>query len=135
MSLKWDDSLLTGVENIDTQHKELFKCLDKFISAMREGKGKEEIESALNFLEEYVIKHFEDEEEIQRKYGYPKLKEQISQHEYFKHELKQLRFAFDKTGESVILALNVQNKITDWVKNHIIKLDKDLGEYIKSKNR
>jgi hypothetical protein len=41
MSLKWDDSLLIGIENIDSQHKELFKYLDKFLSAMRERKGKE----------------------------------------------------------------------------------------------
>ena len=133
MSLKWDDSLLTGVGNIDSQHKELFKYLDKFLSTMKDGKGKEEIESALNFLEEYVVKHFKDEEEIQKKYGYPKIKEQISQHEYFKNELKQLRVAFNKTGETVLLALNVQNKITDWVKNHISKSDKDLGEFIKNK--
>ncbi|WP_160690387.1 hemerythrin family protein [Clostridium sp. C2-6-12] len=133
MSLKWDDSLLTGIEDIDSQHKELFKYLDKFLSAMRDGKGKEEIGNALNFLEEYVIKHFNYEEEIQKKYGYPRSKDQISQHEYFKNELKQLRLAFDRTGESIILALNVQNKITDWVKNHISKLDKDLAEYIKNK--
>lgn len=133
MGLKWDDSLLTGIENIDSQHKELFKYLDKFLSAMKDGKGKQEIESALNFLEEYVIKHFKYEEEIQKKYGYPKSKEQSSQHEYFKNQLKQLRVEFDKTGESVLLALNVQNKITDWVKNHIFTLDKDLGEFIKNK--
>lgn len=133
MSLKWDDSLLIGIENIDSQHKELFKYLDKFLSAMRERKGKEEIESALNFLEEYVIKHFNDEEEIQRRCGYPKIKEQVNEHEYFKNELKQLRMTFDKKGESVLLALNVQNKITEWVKNHISKLDKDLGDYIKNK--
>lgn len=133
MSLKWDDSLLTGVENIDSQHKELFEYLDKFLTVMRNGKGKEEIESALNFLEEYVIKHFNDEEEIQRKYEYPKIKEQISQHEYFKNELKQLRVAFNTTGESVILALNIQNKIIGWVKNHISKSDKELGEFIKNK--
>jgi hypothetical protein len=41
--------------------------------------------------------------------------------------------AFDKKGESALLALNVQNKITEWVKHHISKLDKDLGDYIKNK--
>lgn len=133
MSSKWDDSLLIGIENIDSQHKELFKYLDKFLSAMRERKGKEEIGSALNFLEEYVIKHFNDEEVIQRRCGYPGIKEQVNEHEYFKNKLKQLRMAFDKKGESALLALNVQNKITEWVKHHISKLDKDLGDYIKNK--
>lgn len=131
MGLNWDDSLSTGITSIDDQHKELFKCLDKFLTAMKEGKGKEEISDTLNFLEEYVIKHFNDEEEIQQRYVYPKAKEQSIQHEYFKNELKQLRASFDKAGESALLALNVQGKMINWIKNHIATLDKDLGEFIK----
>ena len=100
---------------------------------MKEGKGKDEINDTLNFLEEYVIKHFNDEEEIQQRYGYPKAKEQSIQHEYFKNELKQLRTSFDKTGESALLALNVQGKMINWIKNHIATLDKDLGEFIKKR--
>lgn len=133
MSLKWEDSLLTGIGNIDSQHKELFKYLDKFLSSIKDGKGKEEIGNALNFLEDYVIKHFHDEEEIQRQYGYPRIEEQSSQHEHFKNELKQLKLSFEKSGESVLLALNIQNKITSWIKNHISTLDKDLGEFIRNK--
>ncbi|AQR94747.1 MULTISPECIES: bacteriohemerythrin [Clostridium] len=133
MSLRWDDKLLIGVENVDKQHKELFNYLDKFLSAVKEGKGKQEIENALNFLEDYTIKHFHDEEEIQKRYGYPRMNEQCKQHEAFKKELKDLRSGFEDIGASVLLALNVQNKMVNWVKNHISTLDRDLGEYIKNK--
>jgi len=130
MRLNWDDSLSTGIINIDNQHKELLSRLSEFLVAMEDGKGKNEIKDTLDFLEEYVIKHFNDEEEIQKKNNYPKYNLQHQQHEAFKEELKKLRATFDKTGESVLLALNIQGKIINWVKNHIMTLDKELGEFL-----
>jgi len=130
MRLNWDDSLSTGIINIDNQHKELLSRLSEFLVAMEDGKGKNEIKDTLDFLEEYVIKHFNDEEEIQKKNNYPKYNLQHQQHEAFKEELKKLRDTFDKAGESVLLALNIQGKIINWVKNHIMTLDKELGEFL-----
>ncbi|MFT8349787.1 hypothetical protein [Clostridium saccharoperbutylacetonicum] len=43
-----------------------------------------------------------------------------------------MRSGFEDIGASVLLA-NVQNKIVNWVKNHISTLDRDLGEYVKNK--
>lgn len=135
MDLNWDNSLSTGITSIDNQHKELFKFLDKFLTAMKEGKGKDEINNTLNFLEEYVIKHFNDEEEIQQKSNYPKYNLQHQQHEEFKEEIKKIRATFNKTGESVLIGLNIQAKITNWVKNHIMTLDKDLGGFLIKNNK
>lgn len=135
MSLEWDNSLLIGVKEIDDQHEELFKYLNDFLNATREGKGINEIKRTLEFLENYVIKHFMEEEEIQKKYGYPKLDEQHSQHEIFKKQIKDLRLAFDKNGESALVALNLQNKIVDWVKKHITTLDKEIGKFILEKSK
>lgn len=67
MNLNWDNNLATGIVNIDNQHKELFDRINKLLIAMKEGKGKDEVIGTLNFLEDYVIKHFTEEEEIQKK--------------------------------------------------------------------
>ena len=135
MNLMWDKSLETGIDIIDTQHKELLNHLNNFLTAMKDGRGKKEIEKTLDFLEDYVIKHFKDEEELQKRYGYTKANEQSTQHEYFRNELKGLRGSFNKSGESALLALNVQGKVVNWVKNHIMTLDKDLGEFITEKSK
>jgi hemerythrin len=135
MYLNWDSTFATGINSIDEQHKELFERLDQLITAMKEGKGKNEINKTLDFLEEYVIKHFTEEEEIQKKNNYPKLREQQRQHEEFKKQLKELRKVFDTTGESVLLALNIQGKMITWCKNHIMNLDKDLGKFLLEKSK
>ena len=135
MYLNWDDTLATGIDDIDNQHKELFDRLDQLLIAMKDRKGKGEVINTLNFLEEYVIKHFSEEEEIQKKNSYPKLNEQQVQHEELKKELKELRKVFETSGESALLALNIQGKMIKWCKNHIMNLDKDLGKFLMEKAR
>lgn len=130
MYLEWDNNLNTGIHEIDKQHKELFKCLNQLLVSMKDGQGESEVIKTLNFLEDYVYKHFEDEENIQKKYNYPKYTEQHNQHEQFKKELKKLRETFQKQGTSTLLALNAQKNIVTWCKNHIMILDKELGEYL-----
>lgn len=130
MYLEWDNNLNIGINEIDEQHKKLFKCLDELLISMKDGKAKSEVIKTLDFLEEYVYRHFEDEENIQKKYNYPKYNEQHNQHEEFKKELKKLREGFQKQGTSNLLALNVQKNIVTWCKNHIMILDKELGDYL-----
>ncbi|WP_270565382.1 bacteriohemerythrin [Clostridium beijerinckii] len=130
MNLNWDNNLATGIVNIDNQHKELFNRINKLLTAMKEGKGKDEVIGTLNFLEDYVIKHFTEEEEIQKKNNYPKYSIQHKQHEEFKDELKELRRTFETNGTSALFVIKVQNRMSTWWKSHIRDLDKDLGKFL-----
>lgn len=130
MNIKWDSTFSVGDNKIDDQHKELFNRLNKLLEAMKEGKGKNEVIRTLDFLEEYVIKHFNDEEEIQKKNNYPKFNIQHKQHEEFKNELKELRKIFENTGVSSLFVINTQQKMIKWCKNHIMNSDRELGEYL-----
>jgi len=130
MYLTWDCSLDIGIDNIDNQHKELFNCLEQLLTSIEEEKSNDEIIKTLNFLEEYVVKHFNDEEEIQSKTNYPLLDIQRIQHEKFKSDLKEFRRVFEIHGASTVLALNIQKGLVDWLRNHIMNLDKDLGDFL-----
>lgn len=130
MYLNWDWTLDIGIESIDNQHKELFSRLDQLLISIEDGKGKDEVIKTLDFLEEYVVKHFNEEEEIQNKANYPLSNIQHAQHEEFKSDLKEFRNIFQTQGTSISLALNIQQKLVYWLKNHIINLDKDLGDFL-----
>ncbi len=130
MNFNWDKKWSVGVNKIDDQHKELFDRIDKLVTAMKSGKGKDEVINTLNFLEEYVIKHFNDEEELQIKSKYPKYNIQHKQHEEFKEELKELRKVFEVTGVSALFVINVQQKMSSWWRKHIREFDRDLGDYL-----
>jgi len=135
MNLNWDNTLSTGISSIDNQHKELFNCINQLLMSMKEGKGKTEVIKTLDFLEDYVIKHFDEEEEIQKKNNYPKYSMQHKQHEEFKMELKELRKVFETTGVSAIFVINVQQKMSNWWRSHIKDLDKDLGSFLIENNK
>lgn len=60
MSLVWTESLAVGHGLIDVQHRELFQRYNSLLQACKEGHGREELEPALDFLAEYVTKHFAD---------------------------------------------------------------------------
>jgi len=130
MEFNWDKKWSVGIDKIDHQHKELFDRINKLVSAMREGKGKDEVIETLSFLEEYVIKHFNDAEEMQRKSNYPKYDIQHKQHEEFKEELRELRKVFEKAGVSALFVINVQQKMSSWWRKHIRELDRDLGGFL-----
>ena len=130
MEMKWKENLSVGIDKIDNQHKELFDRMNKLILAMREGKGKGEVMDTLKFLEDYVVKHFSEEEELQKKNNYPKYNMQHEQHEGFKNQLKKLRENFESKGTSSLLVLNVQKEMSNWWTKHIITLDKDLGKFL-----
>lgn len=135
MGMNWDNNLATGVNSIDNQHKELFDRINQLLFAMKEGKAKDEIMKTLDFLEEYVIKHFTEEEMIQKKNNYPKYNMQHEQHEQFKNELKKLRETFNSKGTSALLVLNVQKEMSNWWRGHITGMDKDLGQFLMMNNK
>lgn len=131
MGMKWEEKWSVGVDKIDTQHQELFNRIDQLVTAMKTGKGKDEVIGTLDFLEEYVIKHFNDEEELQKKNNYPKYEIQHREHEEFKDSLRELRRVFETTGISAIFVINVQQKISNWWRKHILELDRDLGNFLR----
>ena len=81
MEFAWSDDLLTGVRDIDEQHRELFSRVNTLIVACTQQKGKDEIGNYLQFLMDYVAFHFAAEEREMTTYQYPGLPELEREHE------------------------------------------------------
>ncbi|HEX2986328.1 MAG TPA: hemerythrin family protein [Caproiciproducens sp.] len=127
----WKDSLKIGVSSIDSQHKELCDRIDALFAACGKGHGKDEILKTLEFLESYTIKHFSDEEKLQRSSSYPKVAEHKEMHEYFKKKLADLKKEIQEQGASVSVVSQTNYFLMDWLLNHIQKVDTELARYIK----
>lgn len=133
MAIKWTEDLATGVTVIDNQHKELFNRANALIDATSQSKGKEEITTLLNFLGEYVVSHFEMEELYMSKYNYPDFQLQKAQHMEFLKEFSDLKNRYEKEGVTSHLVIVVQNRVFSWLRNHICKVDKALGVFLKTR--
>lgn len=134
MAVSWKDEYSVGVQIIDDQHKELFDRTNQLLNACTVGKGKEEVSRLIDFLDEYVKKHFSQEEEYQKKYQYPKYEEHKKLHQNFIQEVKNLKSKLNQNGSSLSLIVEINNKVIHWLVNHIGKVDKELGLYLVSQN-
>jgi hemerythrin-like metal-binding protein len=132
MEYVWDKSFETGHAMIDTQHKQLFAALNDLIETCRLGKGAEELEKNLNFLNDYTIKHFFDEEQVQQKYHYPDYENHKKIHDNFKATVRDLKVKMIMKGASDELIQEVREKIGNWLITHIKGQDVKIGAYIKA---
>lgn len=129
MGLEWTPNLSTGVDWQDRHHKELFKKISRLLDAMTIGQGKEEVGSLFKFLDEYIVYHFEAEEQAMSKHAYPGAFNHTAEHTHFIEEIAALRGEFRK-GASSGLVIKVQRQVVDWLLNHICGPDKKLGEFL-----
>jgi hemerythrin len=133
MIYNWDESLKTGDERIDSQHKQLINALNKLIIAHRDKLGSVELASTLEFMKNYVIQHFHDEEQLQLQYKYPKYEEHKNQHSDFKFVVKDLLEQMQQQGYTDALVEKTIRTVAQWLIMHIKSDDLKLAIYIQQK--
>jgi hemerythrin-like metal-binding protein len=136
--MEWTKDLSVGIEEIDEQHKELISRINDLVDSVRQHVCKYKIGDVIKFLEEYIFVHFGDEEGLMKKYGYPDYPAHKAQHEYFIREFADLKIELEKLegGKkrgSYDLSVETNRIVVDWILDHIAKVDKRLGAYLKTK--
>jgi len=126
----WNNSMLIGVPQIDSQHKALVEAINRLMDACNQGKGRAEIEQTLNFVVSYTLNHFRDEEGIQQKHGFPEAVSHKRIHTQFTTDVGALVQEFNQVGPSVSLVGKLNKSLGDWVVKHIKTEDKKIGEHI-----
>ncbi|MDR2516160.1 MAG: bacteriohemerythrin [Spirochaetaceae bacterium] len=114
-----DSSFFTGCELVDAQHGQLFEAINTLIDACENGSGTEELKSSLNFLSDYTVKHFFDEEQMLKKHGFSGMADHNRYHEAFKKTVRDLAHEAILKGVSESLIREVRDKIGNWLVEHI----------------
>jgi hemerythrin len=131
--LPWTPNLAIGVDIIDNQHKMLFEKAEKLFEAGRNKNSKEYISELLDFLDDYTKKHFADEEKYMLSINYPGYAEQKQAHTAFIGKIAKLREEYNKSGGSLVVIINANKMVLDWITQHISVMDKKIGDYAKSR--
>lgn len=132
MPVEWTPNLTVGVEHIDEQHKTWFKKANELFEAGKERRAKEYINQMLDFLDEYSKMHFRDEEAYMAKINYPELEAQKKAHESFINDLAKLKSDYNQNNGNVLVIINANNMVLKWLTNHILNMDKKIGEFAKN---
>jgi len=137
--MKWTEDLSTGVELIDNQHKELFSRINDLVAAIKQHTCKYKISDVVRFLDEYIIFHFGEEERFMQKHKYPQYPRHKAQHTKFianfnelKKELQKLEGG--KKPGAYDLSVETNQVVVDWILDHIVKVDKEFGAFLKTHN-
>lgn len=130
--MPWTPNLSVGVKMIDDQHKMWFEKAEKLFEAGKNHQAKEYIGELLTFLDDYTKKHFADEEKYMLSIHYPEYEAQKKAHTAFIAELAKLRNEFDTSGGSLLVILNANQMVVDWLTKHISNMDKKIGEFART---
>jgi hemerythrin len=120
---KWNKKLETGIDLIDSQHKELFTRIYKLELAILTRKEYAELERLIEYLESYVSEHFQAEEDIMKRINYPDLIAHQEEHKKFTSFYNNLKKESLSKGIDTYLALDVDKQIRKWWENHVLKTD------------
>lgn len=128
--LEWSDKFSTGVPEIDAQHQELFRQVNRLLEACMQGGGKHLLPEIFDFLGKYALEHFATEERYMTRYAYPKLAEHKKVHEDFVQTFLDFRKKAETEGSGVNLVVQVNRTLVDWLKNHILGMDQEMGRFL-----
>lgn len=123
--IKFDVFHHIGISDLDEQHHELTRILNRINSATLNDMPNSEILTLFDGLIEETTGHFEVEERYMSHYGYPEQGAHTKEHTHLVNEAKKMRDRLSDSGEK----LNLQ-AIRDWLLNHIKTSDKKMADYL-----
>jgi hemerythrin-like metal-binding protein len=113
----WDGKLEIGHALIDQQHRSLVDAFNRLHLAMMQGKGKQDLEGILTFLQDYISFHFEIEENLMKECHYSKLATHRELHSIFgarvQHAVTQFR------NDPSLMTLPVINLLNDYLLDYL----------------
>src|SRR5512140_2914297 len=129
--LSWREDYEVGVPLIDREHRYLFELINEFHDKHASGNTRHEILRVLNRLVAYAEEHFQHEEALMEKIGYPRFAHQHGLH----IDLFSSIFALNEklTAHSARVDAKTMHFLKTWLLGHILKEDMDIGDFMRRK--
>jgi len=126
----WDEKYATGIELIDSQHKELFSLTNElFRACMGDNEAlKGVFMGTMERMVNYVRFHFGAEQQLLQRINYPGYQEHKKQHDKLVRDILDAVSAHNK-GEKFVANQFVRT-MRDWILGHIAIADKQYAVFI-----
>lgn len=131
MLIQWNDSFSTGVSEIDQQHQEMIRQLNRLAEAAQRGRGQQQIMSILKTLADCTEAHFRYEEQCMEKLGCPAAAVNRLAHQQLLATLQKKMAELDEKDPQVDIVLELHCIICDWLRSHIPSVDCHLRDCIR----
>lgn len=113
--LHWKDDYLLNIEEIDDQHKELFRIAEDAFNLLKNEyliDKYDRIVALINELKNYTVFHFSSEEEYMRSIGYQDLLSHRVEHQKFIETINNIDLEeVDESQDEYILSIHTDKLI------------------------
>ncbi len=124
LELAWSNDYELGHYAIDQQHRYLFSLYNRLLEAFSNGSGYLIIDAAVEDLLAYTRVHFQEEESLMERAGYPHLEAHRAGHRRMIAQVEA--FAEELEREQLILSHDLLMFVRTWLRQHILHDDQHL---------
>jgi hemerythrin len=128
----WDENTMsTGIPEIDAQHKKLFEKFNEFSEAIASKKSMEAAGNILDFLQFYTTWHFGQEEDCMNKYKCPIADQNKKAHAEFLKKFGRFYTEWQIGNKTSKLVAKTYTELEQWLLHHVAKTDTQLRSCVK----
>lgn len=129
--MPWSDAFVTGLPQIDEQHRWLVDMTNRLHEEVtRESPDRRTVTEILEGLVEYAMNHFIAEEELFRRYGYPEAPAHKGEHDCFSRQATELLMRHEEGND---VTLNALEFLKEWLKHHILVVDMAYAPFLRER--
>ncbi len=125
--------LITGVGEIDDQHRHLLHVANTVIHMSDFETNETTFRKALSFLTQYILFHFAAEELAMKRSDFPRFGPHRNSHERFRKEAFALVRQAEKAGVTKDVKLKLHFILEDWLLQHVRIMDGDIAKYLRTR--
>ena len=132
-SPSWIDTAGTGVAIFDAEHRELNEIVIDLYDAILSGASKDALDDLFGNLAHHATDHFAHEENYMRFSDYPGAAQHIEAHNRLTKALIGVPLIEVREENRAARALELLRFLRDWLMEHILTDDRNLGAYLNSR--
>ena len=125
----WTEKMSVGVKVLDDDHKRLVALINDLHDGLKAGHGKDVLGKTLDGLVSYTRSHFEREEQLFAKTGYPNSHAHKKEHDSLTNQVLGVQAKY-KGGADTSLTLEVMDFLKTWLTNHIQGSDQKYSAHL-----
>jgi hemerythrin-like metal-binding protein len=126
--LQWSKEIETGLDNVDTQHKQLIGMINQLSIAVEFGQPNSEMLPLVDRLYEYALNHFSVESDIFTHYEYPDRIDHEDEHAAFIDKVKYIRRQCELLDTP--MSAKIREFLLQWFISHIKYKDMEYKRFI-----
>jgi len=130
LDITWVADYETGNKIVDNDHKQIFELVKKVLDNAFENRT-EKVNTSIEFLAQYVLQHFANEEKLMDESNYPEAATHKALHSAFVKSVVALQEKVKKEGDTLNIGMEINTTVIGWLMDHVLGRDKLLAGHYK----